>query len=175
MSRVKIGVSKQDQLPPDRLRRLFSYDKDTGLFTWYEARSRVKAGSVAGSVNADGYLTICVDKSVYLAHRMAWAYVYGEWPALFVDHINGDSTDNRIENLRQVTHSQNQQNSKISAANTSGIRGVSRVASSGNWKAQIDVNGKRKVIGTFQTIEAAVAARKAEEAAHHTHRRITHV
>jgi len=175
MNRIKISVSKQCQLPPDRLRRLFAYNKDTGVFTWYEARARVKAGSVAGSVNSEGYLGICVDKSVYLAHRMAWAYVYGEWPTMLVDHINGDPLDNRIENLRQATHSQNSQNSKVSVANTSGTRGVSRVPKSEKWNARIGVERKRIVIGTFATKEEAIAARKAMEIDLHTHRRNANV
>jgi len=175
MSRLKIGRAKQDSLPAERLRRLMHYNEETGVFTWYESRSRTKAGAVAGSVNTDGYLAICIDKSVYLAHRLAWLYVYDEWPDTAIDHRNGTRTDNCIANLRQVTLSQNQQNSKRSAANTSGTKGVSQVASSRNWKAQIEVDGVRTVLGSFKTKAEAVAARHAAEVIHHTHRRTENV
>lgn len=174
-SRVKIGRAKQSLVTADRLKRLLSFNSETGVFTWNETRSRTKAGSVAGSVNTDGYLAISIDKNVYLSHRLAWLYVYGEWPSMFIDHINGQRTDNSIKNLRQVTPSQNQQNSKVSKANTSGTRGVSQVKSSGNWKAQIEVDGARTVLGTYQTKEEAIAARKAAEVVLHTHRKATNV
>jgi hypothetical protein len=96
------------------------------------------------------------------AHRVAFVYMYGYEPAQ-VDHINGDRSDNRLCNLREVTCSDNRRNSARPCNNTSGVIGVSR-APSGNWIAYIKVGGVMHNLGTHPTLEDAASARKAAEA-----------
>jgi hypothetical protein len=90
------------------LRKLLSYDAKTGIFYWKEGRrGRVRKGDVAGTKNKQGYVCIFVDRKNYLAHRLAWLYMYGEEPPAIIDHINGVRDDNRISNLREATHALN--------------------------------------------------------------------
>lgn len=99
-------------LTQDRLRELLHYDPDTGVFTNIKPRHRVKVGDIAGSNSGKGYLQIQIDQKRYSAHRLAWLYTYGRFPEEFIDHINGNPSDNRIVNLREVTQRENLQNRK---------------------------------------------------------------
>jgi hypothetical protein len=135
-----------------------AYDPETGIFTWAVSpkRSTIKAGSVAGSMNSEGYLHIGYGGRKYFSHRLAWLITYGDWPSGQVDHINGCRTDNRLENLRDVTHSVNQQNQKKARKNNkSGFLGVCWHKKSSVWVAQITVGRKIKRIGSFGTAEEA--------------------
>ena len=145
-------------LTAERLRELLDYDQETGVFTRkVKLCNRVKVGDVAGYLNRKGYIHIRVDGRSHKAHRLAWLYVHGVWPQSGIDHINGIKDDNRIINLREATHSDNQQNlRKPHADNKIGLLGVSR--SQGKFKAQINVDGKVRTIGRFHTPEAAHAA-----------------
>lgn len=98
----------------------------------------------------------------YLAHRLAWFYVYGVWPDPICDHRNQNRADNRLENLRQATSSQNLINSKMWSNNTSGVKGVS-LSQRGKWVAEIRVMKKKVCLGTYENIEDAAAARRTAE------------
>ncbi len=104
-----------------------------------------------------------------MAHRLAWLYVHGTWPAMRVDHRNGNPADNRIRNLRLATNSENRQNlHKAHKNNLSGLLGVSR--NGNNWAATIKINGKRIGLGTYKTAEAAHAVYLvAKRELHHAH------
>ena len=147
-------------LTAERLRELLHYDPETGVFTWQKKRNcRVKLGGVAGSIYNNGYRVIGVDRKYRLAHRLAWLYVHGEMPAGEIDHINGDRTDNRIANLRDVSKSVNNQNKKHAMSNnTSGLLGACWDSYNHQWKAQIGLNGKQYKIGVFDSAESAHAA-----------------
>lgn len=141
-----------------RLRELLKYDPATGVFTWRERRGPRVAGAQAGSVkNAKGYRYIRLDGALHFEHRLAWLYETGEWPAEEIDHINGDASDNRIENLREATRGQNAQNLAMSPKNTSGYRGVCWDPVNGKWCAQIHA-GRHVKLGRFDTLEAANSA-----------------
>lgn len=143
-------------LTAERLRELVHYDPDTGIFIRKIDRGGHKAGEVMGTPSHRGYLKICVDKIHYYAHRLAWLYVYGETPKV-IDHINGNTGDNRIANLRNVSQAENLQNiTRPSRNNTSGYLGVSRKRK--RWAAAVSVNNKPVRIGYFETKEAAYAA-----------------
>jgi hypothetical protein len=89
------------------------------------------------------------------AHRFIWAIVTGEWPKNEIDHINGDSSDNRWENLRDITRTQNQLNQNfLYVNNTNGLMGISKTPS-GKFKVQLGINGQRCRLGTFETMEEA--------------------
>lgn len=145
-------------LTAEQLRDIFNYNPDSGVFSWRQGRGPVKAGHVAGTVNARGYRYITINKRLYLAHRLAWLHVYGEWPGGEIDHVNQLKGDNRIENLRDVTHSENMHNRPSYANNKSGYRGVSWNNQMGLWRAEISINKKRTHIGYFSAAECAHAA-----------------
>ena len=145
-------------LTADRLRELFHYDKDTGVFTRLVNCSNVRAGAVAGCLKNDGYLCIRVDGRLYSAHRLAWFYMTGEWPGLHIDHANSDRSDNRWANLREATYSQNNANSIVRKDNKSGFKGASRSGKRLGWQACIRWEGRSKHLGYFDSPEAAHAA-----------------
>jgi hypothetical protein len=95
----------------EKLKEMLTYNPDTGIFTWkVKHLKKCILNKNAGTLKKAGYITISIKKRLYLAHRLAWLYVYGEWPKNHIDHINGVRDDNRIENLRDVTQRQNCQN-----------------------------------------------------------------
>lgn len=107
-----------------------------------------------------GYLVGALDTHKVRAHHIVWCLHHGAWPKI-LDHINGDRTDNRIENLREVTPAENSKNMRVYAANKSGFAGVRKRSHA--WCAEIQVNGKNIHLGSFQNIEDAVAARRLAE------------
>ena len=138
----------------ERLQSLISYCPTSGVFKWKIARTRgVVAGSVAGT-DRHGYIVISIDGGSFYAHRLAFLLMTGAWPSGVVDHINGDRSDNRWGNLRDVPHFVNMQNLKKSPNSSSiGLLGVTRWR--GKFKAQIRVGGKNYNLGTFNIAEEA--------------------
>lgn len=124
------------------------YDPQTGEFTDPTRRRKV------GWINQDGYISITCGGLTRTAHRWAWFLHYGKWPDLQIDHINGNKTDNRIENLREVDGSTNAQNQRRAmSTNKLGILGVT--ASRNKFRADITVDGKAIFLGRFGTKEEA--------------------
>jgi hypothetical protein len=148
----------------DRVHQLLDYDPATGIFTWkVRLNSRAIVGSRAGNTSPRGYRRIMLDGFMVFEHVLAWFYVHGEWPHLQVDHRDTDKANNRIENLRLATNSQNHINKGLPVNNTSGFKGVCWDSSVGKWRASIKVNGKKKYVGVFDDVELAGAARKIAE------------
>ncbi len=136
-----------------RLKELLHYDPLSGLFTFL-ARPRIRHGKVSGSLRKDGYITICVDKTAYLAHRLAWFYMTGAWPKKLVDHIDGLRANNIFMNLREANHILNAQNLKgATKASSTGKLGVN--INGRRFQAKIKANGQRINLGTFDTPELA--------------------
>ena len=108
-----------------------------------------------GSTDKDGYLVIMIARKTYKAHRLAWLYVNGAWPAGQIDHINGVKSDNRICNLREATNAQNAVNTGVIKTNTSGLKGVSYSSSHRKFRAQIMRGGRNRTIGLFDSAQAA--------------------
>lgn len=148
-------------LPPYELIDLLTYDPTTGDIRWKDTVSGVRshrAGRIAGNVRGSGYRRVSFRNKEYAAHRIAWALAYGEWPGL-LDHVNGNTTDNRLDNLRLATPSQNSINRrwKKPPGKTSRYRGVGRLPS-GSWQARIKINGVNRYLGAYPTeLDAAVA------------------
>lgn len=140
------------------LREKLNYDPETGVFTWRHAGPRWCAGDVATKRMSHGYLRISLGGSRYLAHRLAWLYVYGVWPRPGLDHINGTVDDNRIANLRLADQRQNSANTRLNRRNKTGRRGVFFDPERNLFCAQIRRNGKRTHLGRFRTMEEASAA-----------------
>jgi hypothetical protein len=139
----------------NQLKELLDYNPQTGIFTWNLANSnRIKIGDIAGTLNANGYTYITINKKLYLAHRLAWLYIYDELPKNQIDHINGIKDDNRIENLRDVTHRQNNGNKKIHI-NGGRLVGATYNKIRKKWQARIKFKQIVKHIGYYNTdIEA---------------------
>lgn len=141
-----------------RLCELLEYNPDTGIFIWKVDRKHLaKSGSKAGSINGSGYTQISVDGRLYLAHRLAWFYCFQEWPIL-IDHINRDRSDNRLDNLREVTQSINIHNSS-DRPSKSGFRNATKVGN--RYQSVIKINGKSIHLGMFDTAAEASNAAKA--------------
>lgn len=145
----------------NRLHQLVKYDADTGIFT--------RNGKKIGTVLANGYLQARIDVDKYLLHRVAWFYVYGEWP-VEIDHRDGVKANNALSNLRNCTHAENQQNMVATGncKNTSGYAGVSWHKHRKCWVATITHKNKTKTIGSFDSLEAAATARAEAKAKLHT-------
>ena len=163
-------------LSADRLSTLATYDQYTGDITWLprtpdmflcraNERTRVCArfnklwaGKVAGHKNSMGYIVLNINQKTIQAHRAAWALHCGSWPFGQIDHENGNRSDNRIENLRDVTSGENAKNRCIHSNNTSGYMGVHFHKRSGKWHARIMESRVRSHLGSFDTEEDAAAA-----------------
>jgi hypothetical protein len=144
-------------LTAERVRDLLHYDPETGLFTNRIKRgNRAGVGLLTGNRMRLGYTEMRVEGMRVTAHRLAWLYVHGEWPKHEIDHIDGDPTNNRISNLRDVPHLHNMQNVKLRGSSTSGLPGAYRVRN--RFKALIQVGGKQRHLGYFDTAEEANAA-----------------
>lgn len=165
---AKVNRTKELMLSANSLRNLLDYDASNGDFTWRKDAARnVMAGSIAGCEKSGEYRYITIRGVQYLAHRLAWLYVYGVWPERQVDHINGVKSDNRISNLRQATAAQNQHNRKSQRNNTSGVKGVSFHKFSRKWWAGFNCDGEKIDLGYFDSKEdAAIAVREARERHH---------
>ncbi len=154
----------KEELTQTRLKELLAYCEKTGEFAWNADRNRVSKGDKAGYLNCKNYLEIRICGGLYRSHRLAWLYVYGDWPAHQVDHINGNKSDNRIANLREATNAQNHQN--LNGKN--GALGTNWHKERCKWRATIMVNGKSKYLGLFETQLEAHRAYCEEKSKLHT-------
>ena len=150
-----------NNLPAHDICNAFSYCQLTGILRWKIKPARhIKVGAIAGSKPANEiYWRVRFKRKNYALHRLAWVCVYGAWPTGHIDHINGDATDNRLANLRDVTPAENSQNIlKATAKNKLRTLGVHQMKGRNGFRAAIGVAGKVKHLGTFQSEEAAYAA-----------------
>lgn len=161
-------------LTAERLRAVVHYDPETGRFTrTVQLARRHRVGDRADFLIATGWLKgyyrVAVDSQRYLAHRVAWLYVNGRWPDGVIDHINGNRSDNRIENLRDGTQAQNMQNRRKAQSNCiSGILGVHLHRETGRWVARLQTGGVGRHIGLFATKEEAHEAYLREKRKFHS-------
>ena len=158
----------QDTVDCETLRSLIRYDQETGLFTWLKrpetdrfsrAWNARYAGKLANSVNGHGYIQISIKtgekKKRYEAHRLAWLYVYGEFPEFQLDHVNRVKTDNRISNLRRSDVVGNAHNVDVCRRNSSGVKGVSWHKGAQKWMATITFNNQYFYLGLFFDLDDA--------------------
>jgi HNH endonuclease len=173
-SRIFIADLKPevDMITQARLKELFDYDPESGNLIWRVDRGANKMrGKVAGYIHSTGYRHVRTGEGQEKAHRLIWMYHYGSFPTQHVDHINGDCSDNRIENLREATRSQNQQNRRVNKNSSTGLLGVQR--NHKKWKATIRLNNAPIYIGTFDTPEEAHQAYLAKKRELHPFSTIT--
>lgn len=139
------------------LNALLAYDPISGVLTWKVSRGRVKAGSVAGTLDSDGYLIFQAKGVPLKVHRVAFLLMTGNWPKGLIDHENRIRSDNRWSNLRDASNSVNQQNKVDAYLNSkSGLLGAHPHGD--KFRAQISRKGVRILIGTFDTAEQAHSA-----------------
>ena len=149
------------------VRKLFDYDPVKGLLINKTNRgAKALKGSICGNKDTNGYLRTCIKGSIYFCHRIAFVHYHGYLPK-YIDHINGVTTDNRIENLRECTLTQNQYNSKANSSNTSGFKGVQWVKRDKRWLATIKINKKRTHLGLFKDLKDAVEKVSSARKEHH--------
>lgn len=149
------------ELTQELLKQWLSYDPETGVFTWNACAADDRRGQPAGGLEEQGYVTIYVVGKARKAHRLAWFYTHGQWPAEDIDHINGNRADNRLVNLREANRRQNNYNMRMRPDNTSGVKGVSWHSRLEKWQASVrDANGRNVHIGYFLDKAEAAAARK---------------
>jgi hypothetical protein len=127
---------------------LLRYDAETGELFW-KSNNRL-----AGHKHKSGYVNVKVKGKMYRAHRVIWAMVYGKFPDLLIDHINGVPSDNRMQNLREVSCMVNQQNQRQARKDNAGGN-LGAHLYRGKWMSQIRVDGKLKYLGNFSTKEEA--------------------
>lgn len=151
-----------DELSLERLREVLDYNPETGVLSWrFRLSPNCKLGEPAGQIGVHGYRKIRLDGKYYPSSHLAWFHFYGTAPLNVIDHKNRDKADDRIENLRPATHSQNSMNIGRNKANTTGFKGVAVFNQPGKptrYRALIRVDNKRIFLGIFDTPEEAYAA-----------------
>jgi len=153
-------MSKTDCKPTQELvKELFFYSPETGFLTRKKTLTyNAKAGDVLKTVNNMGYVTLNVAGKRYLAHRLIWLYVHGTWPKHEIDHINGLRHDNRLDNLRDVSHQANLNNQRLNKRNKYNCRGVTFQKNAQKFCVNFRHFGVRHYLGLFDTLEAAKSA-----------------
>ena len=131
-----------------------SLEYRNGRFFWKAVKRGVRIGEEAGTHDKSGYRCVVIDQKSYKVHRLIFLLHHGYLPEI-IDHVNGITDDNRIENLRAATQSQNKSNRGKTKANTSGFKGVFKAQKPGKWRAQIKANGKSIGLGQFFNKEDA--------------------
>lgn len=184
-------TNSKPKLTQCQLKQLLHYNSETGVFTWLtrtpsdftgEGQGAIRnankwnskhAGKVAGALRKSAgrrtdYYRIRVLDVSYYAHRLAWLYVHGVYPEQ-IDHINGDGLDNRIVNLRSVSHKTNHKNMPKQRNNTSGVTGVYWSTADQCWVSRIKVNNETQNLGRSTDFFEAVCIRKSAENKHQFH------
>ena len=150
-------------LSAEQLRETVHYDPDTGRFTWRVRPSRwspIHIGDVAGKLNSEGYIELQIARRRYKAHRLAWLWMTGALPTHELDHKNRDRADNRWQNLREATPSQNRQNKCVAKRSFTGVKGVHLHRSrpgmgQTHWVAQARANGVCRRVRCYGFLDEA--------------------
>lgn len=161
-------MAKRADITAAQVRAILDYNPETGEFFWRERpaghfrTSRTHkwwnsryAGKRAGCPGGNGYRNITINNRHYRANRLAWLYMTGEWPCGEVDHENRKIDDDRWDNLRDATHTQNIANTKTYSSNTSGFKGVHWHKRLKKWRSEITISGKKHHLGLFINVEDA--------------------
>lgn len=159
-SENKHSNKEKEMLTQGKLKNILHYNPDTGVFVWLDdKRNHVKAGDIAGSLDAYGYNCIKIKSKSYKASRLAWLYMEGYFPEHEIDHMNRIKNDDRWNNLRHATHQCNTRNCSMAKNNSSGITGVYWHKNVKKWSANIMESGRLRYLGCFDTKMDAAKAR----------------
>ena len=140
-------------LSQEQLKEWFNYHSD-GYLVWAVSRGKAKVGKKAGMIHKNGYLRTGINGKVYSNHRLIYIWHYGK-TSKFIDHIDGNPLNNKIDNLREANAIENQQNAKLSVKNTSGYKNVTLCPQTKKWAVKLRVDGKIKTVGRYNDIELA--------------------
>lgn len=149
-------MSESHSITQARLHELFTYC-DGNLYWKKSPANGMVDGQIAGYVDKHGYRNINILGNTYKMHRLIWLMHYGSFPCKFIDHIDNDGSNSRIENLRQADKRQNALNRDKQSNNKSGYKGVSQ-QKNGKWGARAMINNKYKSLGVYKTKEEAALA-----------------
>ena len=141
----------------------FDYDPETGLIRWKKDKGHVKAGSVTGCIDSNGYRLIGFNGKRYHAHRIAYLLMEKEWPQHEIDHKCGNKADNRWSEIRPATRSENCKNRSLRKDNTSGMMGVTLHKPSKKWQVSIKYGKKQIYLGYYKDKNEAIKIRKQAE------------
>ena len=151
--------NSHNDLSPEFIREIFSYEKDTGILRWKTCfTKRIQIGKAVGWIDEQGRIKIRIFGKDYMAHRLIWVWMTGKWPEYEIDHRDEVKSNNRWKNLREATPSQNHRNRGPQKNNTSGYKGVTYVAHRKRYIAGVKLNGYRHNLGSFMTAEEAYFA-----------------
>jgi len=163
------------EITQEYLAQCFYYNPISGVLRWrkdrplnhfasnqaHKAWHTKYAGEVTGSPRGmSNYLNVGFNESTYMVHRLIWMLEFGDWPHN-IDHIDGDKQNNRLANIRTASPKENARNAALSSRSTTGITGVSKNKITGRYRAHIGIDGNRVMIGSYDTIAEAEAARGA--------------
>jgi hypothetical protein len=150
----------------DKLKEVMEYSAADGVFRWKISKGpNARKGQIVGKKK--GYPKVTIDGAEYKLHRLAWLYVYGNFPVKDLDHINGITYDFAISNLRECNDFENQQNRSVSKRNKCGYPGVSFSKRINKWSAQIMLNRQSYFLGNFDDAkDAGDAYKKAKQELH---------
>ena len=138
------------------------YEPETGFLFWTDKAHKSVKNKKAGTPNHLGYIIVLFKNKPYKAHRIAWLLTHGSWPSQMIDHIDGNTSNNALSNLRDVDNKTNQCNRhKARADSKSGLMGASPFRN--KWKAQIKRNGIIKYLGLYDTALEAHTAYQQEK------------
>ena len=149
-------------LTQKRTKELFDY-QDGSLIRKTNKQGHKGVGSIAGGLTKSGYLRTTIDYKLYLNHRLVWLWHYGYFPENGLDHIDKDPSNNRVENLREVSRTCNARNCGNHKNNTSGVKGICWNKTRKRWMSRIRVIGDEKFLGVYKDFFEAVLARLAAE------------
>lgn len=138
----------------DKIKSVIEYNQETGVFTWKVKRGCMSAGSVAGSLQSNGYLRLQVLGDEFLAHRLAFLMMTGSIPDE-VDHLDGDRINNSWSNLRAASRTENCHNTSLRVNNKSGFKNVNWHPGMRKWEVQVRVEGMKCRFGYYDDIELA--------------------
>lgn len=135
-----------------------TYCSQTGMLSWRAGTYGYQRNKGhAGTINNKGYRTIKINGHDHMVHRVVWFLYYGNWPDKQVDHEDLNKQNNRIENLRSATNTENCGNQGMRINNSSGYKGVQQLPS-GRWKASLSFAMKSHYVGSFDTAKEAATA-----------------
>jgi HNH endonuclease len=140
------------ELSQEFLQKVFHYE-DGCLYRKKQIGEQILIGKRAGRIN-HAYRAVSVKGKEYMEHRIIFMFHHGYFPEE-VDHIDGNKTNNKIENLRPATHAENLRNQKLKSSNTSGFKNVGWAKREERWRVRLTVSGKDKHIGYFKDRELA--------------------
>jgi hypothetical protein len=155
-----MGNEKKTPMSASLLHEMFKYE-DGRLYykdkLMANGKPSPRNGKLVNTPNGSGYISVVINKVQYKVHRLIFLMFHGYLPT-FIDHADGNRSNNRIENLREATRAQNNYNAKLRSDNTSGVKGVSWHRQNSKWCAYINADNKRLYVGLFSTIEDAANA-----------------